>query len=573
MTGGTTNTINTTDTSPLYYNMAVTFSGADTAGGVVQNFTYYIYEVLDSTTFKISSTPYGNELLLNNLTPSDMYINIPTSSYQMNASTTSNMKANMPIQFTGSSLGGVTLGDVYYINDVLDGTTFTIATALVNVTVTATTVTTDRLTVTSTSNLVPLNPIVFTGDTIGGIVADTKYYIGDIINGTQFTISETITNVTVTNTQQGTNLITCNSTSGFIINNPIKFSGNSFGGLNNEVTYYILAINDGATFTVSTSKGASSVSLTTATGVMTGRTCPTPYAVITDSGSMAGTTTTSKFPLSTSSGTMNAIFSTPIFGGVDRGVTYYVRTITPGSPNKFTITATPGGATNVTLINSTGTMQMGEVGWDNVNAGLPSEPALDSTSLYYIEPRLTYAAPSFGQVSATLPTSSVGTTYTSMAYGANYWLAVPSGGTQVVGTTNGVNWDIYTLPTTAANWSGVAYGNTVWLIISSGNDKVLYSFANGQSWKSTTMPSSSTWSEVTYGAGNFVALATGTTKAAYSTTFGATWNASTLPGAAANLALEQHTVLMADKLGAKVYYLAEALLGPEWHTEMNDLLL
>lgn len=541
ITGGTTNTMNTADTSALYYNMAVTFSGTGTTGGVVENFTYYIYDILDPTTFQVSSEPFGNVLLLNTIIPTDMYMDIPTSSYQLTTSSTSNMLANMPIQFTGTALGGITLGNVYYINDVISSTAFTISLALVTSNVTTTTAGTgagilsDRLTVSSTSNFVPLNPIVFNGEGLGGLTTDTKYYISNIISNTQFSVSDTILNVSVTNTEFGTNLITCNSTSGFVIDNPIKFSGNSFGGINNETTYYILAINDGATFAVSTSKGASSISLQTASGVMTGRTCSTATAVGNDSGTMGATTTSSKFVLSTSYGTMNAVFSTPIFGGVTRGTTYYVRTINTGT-NTFSITNSPGGATNVGLTHGTGTMQMGEVGWDHVNSGTPPEGALDSTSLYYIEPRLTYSSPGFSQTSTTMPSLTSGATHASIAYGANYWLSVPDGGNQVFGTGDGVTWDIYTLPTTPTSWSGVAYGNTVWLIISTGNDKVLYSFANGQSWKATTMPSSSTWSSVVYGAGNFVALATGTTKAAYSTTFGATWSAATLPGAAGNWA-------------------------------------
>jgi len=538
ITGGTTNTMNTADTSALYYNMPVTFSGTGVGGGVVGNFTYYIQEIGDATTFKVSATPFGNEALLNNLVPSNMFMDIPTSSYQMVTTSTNNMLPNMPIQFTGQSLGGVELGTVYYINDVLDFNTFTISLALININVTATTAGTgagilaDRLTVSSTSNLVPLNPIIFRGEGLGGLLTDTKYYIANIISATQFSVAETILNVSVSNTQFGTNLITCNSTSGFVIDNPIKFSGNSFGGINNETTYYILAINDGATFAVSTSKGASSITLTTATGSMVGRTCSNPTVVSSESGTMASVTTSAKLVLTTSYGVMNAVFSTPIFGGVSSGTTYYVRTITPGSPSKFTITSTVGGGTNIPLAHGTGTMQMGEVGWDHVNPGTPSEANLDSTSLYFIEPRLTYGAPNFTQVSTILPSSSVGTTYASIAYGANYWLAAPNGGNQVAGSEDGVTWEFYTLPTAPTDWSGVAYGNTVWILISTGNDKVLYSFSNGQSWKSTTMPSVDAWSSIVYGAGNFVALASGTTKAAYSTTFGATWQASTLPGAA-----------------------------------------
>lgn len=534
ITGGTTNTIAIADTTILYYNMAITFSGNIPEGsGVVANFTYFVSEIIDQYYFKISSTSFGPTLSLGNVTVSGMNIDIPSGTSYLTVPTTANMVANMPIQFTGSSLGGITLGNVYYINDVISGTRLTISSNLLTPTITNTDGITNRLTVSSTGSLVPLNPIIFSEPTIGGVNAGQKYYISKINSPTAFQISDTILTVTVTATAFGTNLITCSDTSGFIPDNPIKFTGNGFGGLTAETTYYILAVNNSTTFTVATSVGASSPTLTSASGYMTARTCPNPVTLISDAGTMTAKTTTAKTTLTRSVGSMNAIFSTPVFGGVTQGTTYYIKSVDVGPPSKITISETPGGPTfNVTT--GSGTMQVGEVGWDHVNPGTPAEINLDTTSLYYIEPRLTYSSPTFSQSTTTLPTAGFGTSYVTIAYGDNYWIAVPNGNTTISATSDGVSWSTYSLPTTAETWSSLAYGNTAWVLIASGTNKVLYSFSKGQSWKASTMPSSDNWSSVAYGNARFVAISSGTSKAAYTTTYGSSWLSSTLPGAAAD---------------------------------------
>ena len=533
--GGTTNTMAISDTAVLYYNMPIKFSGniPETAG-VISNYTYFVAEIVDDYYFKISSTSFGPVLPLTSSTPTGMNIDIPSNTSFLKVTSTSGMSANMPIQFTGTALGGVTLGQIYYINDVIDSVRLAISTVLLTPVVTATDSSTNRLTVSATGSLSPLSPITFSEPTIGGIFADTKYYISKITSGTSFRIAESILTVTVSHTAFSTNLITCDNTSGFVPDNPIKFTGNGFGGINAEQTYYILAVNDSTTFTVASSVGGSSIPLTTADGYMTARTCPAEYSVITDAGSMNGKTTFAKTTLSRGSGaTMNAVFSTPVFGGVDQGTTYYIKTITPGIPNKIQVSASPGGAV-LNLTTGTGTMKIGEVGWDHVNLGTQPAVAFDTTTLYYIEPRLTFAEPTFSQTSTTLPTAGVGTTYVAVAYGDNYWIAVPNGNTTIAGSPNGSTWTTYTLPVTSPQtWTDICYGNTAWVLIASATDKVLYSFSKGQSWKTGTLPSSSNWSSVAYSNGIFVTVASGTSNAAYSTNYGASWTASTLPGATA----------------------------------------
>ena len=533
--GGLVNTLFVDNTSRLYLNMPITFSGS-IFGGLISNYTYYVSNIIDGTTFQISTELYGSTWFLLSGTGS-MTMNIPAITSYLKGSTT-NMDINMPIQFTGSSLGGITNGILYYINDVIDPSTFTISSALVTITATATTATGSTITVDSTTNLKPLYPIKFSGTTFGNVELNTKYYISKIIDVNTISISETLITTTATATADSSNLITVTSTTGFIANNPIVFVGNAFGNLIAERVYYILAINDDYTFTISSTLGGSAVNLASATGQIIVKTSPTSFAVTDASGTMSGTTTSSKFTLTASSGTMNSLFSTPLFGGVEAGVTYYVLSVNLGNPNKITITDSDTGITAVSLVDSTGSMAFGHAGWDHINPGTPAAASLDSTSVYYIEPKITYSEPDWSQGTASLVSQAPGTSYVGITYGNNTFVAVPNNNSTIARSVDGAVWTATTLPY-SATWSDVAYGDMFWVIISNSNNptesgsRVMWSNSAGQTWKLRFLPSKSNWTKVVYGNGIFVAISPFVTltstdsESAYSTDFGRTWLAGT----------------------------------------------
>lgn len=531
--GGTTNTLTVASTARLYRNQPITFSGA-VFGGVITNFIYYVSQVIDSTTFQISTEIFGTASLLNTATGT-MSMNIPSGTSYMSGST-GNMIANMPIQFTGTALGGVTTGTVYYINDVIDPSNFTISSALNTVTITATDNVAKTMTVTSTGALEPLNPIIFSGTSIGGVTLATKYYISKIVDSQRFQITDSIIVQDAVQTFGATSLIKVTSTANFVVNNPIRFAGISMGGLVSDQVYYILAINDSTTFTVSQTVGGSAVAVTSAQGRMVARTAGAARSIIAGTGgTMIGTTTNQKTTLTTAAGTMNAIFSTPIFGGVVAGTTYWIKSINPGPTNTITLTASDGGASTFSLIDNTGSMQFGIVGWDHVNNGTPAAASLDSTSAYFVEPKMIYGAPPFTQVSSTTTVLSVSNSWVDIDYGNGLWMAIPDGNATISTSPNGTSWTAVTLPT-IGSWTSIAYGSNFWVIVSSGGDltatgsKVLYSGSQGQGWKATQLPSKATWTKVVYGNGNFVTVANASNSAAYSTNFGGSWTSSTLPG-------------------------------------------
>lgn len=74
---------------------------------------------------------------------------------------------------------------------------------------------------------------------------------------------------TATSTDGTTEIITCTSTVNFLVNNPVIFSGTSFGGITAGTIYYVKTIVSTTEFTVSTTPGGSTHNLSTATGSLT----------------------------------------------------------------------------------------------------------------------------------------------------------------------------------------------------------------------------------------------------------------------------------------------------------------
>jgi len=83
--------------------------------------------------------------------------------------------------------------------------------------------------------------------------------------------SDPLFNVECTATSSVTNRITCASTAGMYTDLNIMFTGNVFGGVNDQVRYFVLAVVSATEFTITqTEFSTTPVELTTATGNMTG---------------------------------------------------------------------------------------------------------------------------------------------------------------------------------------------------------------------------------------------------------------------------------------------------------------
>jgi hypothetical protein len=123
-------------------------------------------------------------------------------------------------------------------------------------------------------------------------------------------------------------------------------------------------------------------------------------------------------------------------GGMIQSVAYYVKTIVDGTT--FTVTDEPGGDEFTTEItNTTGqSVTLYAAGWDHVIPGYPIQTALDLTSQYFIEPRLSYADPGFNSSNQTVTSAA----YKAIAYGAGAYVAINTSGTATSYSTNGTVW-------------------------------------------------------------------------------------------------------------------------------------
>jgi len=536
-TGGSDNTLLFESTASMTVNMPLRFYGT-AFGGLTTNFTYYIKEIVDGTTIRITTTPFGNALQLNNDSEDDTQIctmKFPGYDKLLTGPTTS-MIPNMPLLFTGTAIGGVSVGSQYYVHDVIDATTFSISAQIVNIAVTATTVTTNEITYTTGPNVLAMNPIIFSGNVTGGLVSGTKYYVRELVDATNITVTDALISTAVTATEASTNLVTVTSTSGYIADAPVQFVGNAFGGLTAGTTYYVLAVNDATSMTVSTTPSGTAVSLATASGAMQVKTVGAEVVLSTAADAYGGTTPGASETIAYGYGSMIATYSSSMFGGVATGTTYFVKTIDSGTT--FTVSDTSGGSV-VALQTRTGSMNLGEAGWDHINPGTGVETALDNSTVYFIEPRIDFAAPSVSQTPYTLPSADANT-YASIAYGNGKFMAVANGGETAVVSSDAATWTAVTLPTSKI-WSSVCYGNGYWVMLSAdgavadAGSAVIYSKADGNGWRNSLITAVSKWSGLVYGNGKFVAVASdasGTAAAAYSTNGGKNWSAGTGIGAA-----------------------------------------
>ena len=353
-------------TTGFYVGMPVKFTG-QSFGGITVDATYYVHSILDDVTFKISATFGGSVFTLSSATP-----------------------GGSPFICQPGNVTDVTVLTIDY-PDIQQATGTTAITNVVYVPMTTDT--------SGTTDFYLKMPVMFTGNVFGGVVENEDYFVTTIIDNEHFTMSPnsnlTITDVTATTT--GTNLITVTSTVGFKVNDPIIFSGTTFGNVVAGTTYYvssvynntqliISAVINGGPFAVNTASGSctvtnqkDTVTLTTATGSMT---CTSgapisPGQINGQAFTMYGTS--SEYPgltgtngaliertivsaladvdylaITTSSGGLTNVYENlPIrfassFGGLSTGTTYYV--VDTGTVQTDVTSTTSG---NVLICDST----------------------------------------------------------------------------------------------------------------------------------------------------------------------------------------------------------------------------
>ena len=141
--------------------------------------------------------------------------------------------------------------------------------------------------------------------------------------------------------------------------------------------------------------------------------------------------------------------------GVTANILYYVMTANFSS-TQFSVSLTGPSGTAVT-ITTTGSVSIPlyAAGWDNVISGIAVETALDLTTSYIIEPRISYTAPGYTETARTLNDSG---TWKAVTYANGYYVTVANGYVASNYSTNGTTWDNGgDLPSTA-DWVDIVYG-------------------------------------------------------------------------------------------------------------------
>lgn len=259
------------------------------------------------------------------------------------------------------------------------------------------------------------------------------------------------------------------------------------------------------------------------------------------------------------------------FGGLSNYTIYKIASV---SASRFALEDTLGNP--ITLSDGTGSMLMHRLGWNHFQQGTQIEPTLNTTTLYSIEPRITFEKPNTLNYTETLSNTGV---WTSATYGNGLFVVVGNGagaGSTIASTsTDGITWTSVLLPvsstwstvgygngrfiilsdsgagltsTDGAVWTaitvpglpytGIAYGDGVWIAVARDGKNIARS-TNGTSWSTVTLSEFADWSGVAYGKGIFVAVAesdSSTTQTIYSTDGGQTWTNGAFSGGCKSIA-------------------------------------
>lgn len=299
-----TNGFNVND--PIVFNsMTVSGSPVTSFGGIISGVVYYVHEIINSTEMYISQTLNGPIMGLTPTTGTAVVINQSNNVQLTDGVGAMTMNVSLPVspgQVNGQKF------TLYETSGQYPNITTGVIGNLIQRNVNAT--------VANGNNIIAIDsvsggtdsfyvnmPIQFTTN-IGGLSANTNYYVLTYSGMTGVNNIQ----VNVSGTSSDGNLLTCDNTSYMYVNMPIVFSGQGLGGIVIGKQYYVSSITDSTHFTVSLTKGGSTLTLYTDNGAMAGT--GDPYITIssTTGGSQVTVTT------DTTGSVLNQyILSTPTF--------------------------------------------------------------------------------------------------------------------------------------------------------------------------------------------------------------------------------------------------------------------
>jgi hypothetical protein len=149
-----------------------------------------------------------------------------------------------------------------------------------------------------------------------------------------------------------------------------------------------------------------------------------------------------------------AIYLGSAIGGLEANKLYYIIAAN-FSTTQFAISQTSGGTAEPTTLTTGQTVTLYAAGWDHVIPGKTIVDSLDLTTTYVIEPRVTYTGPGYTSTARTLASSA---TWQAVAYGANTFLAIPTGSAATSYSANGTTWSGGGNLPSSTTWVDVCYG-------------------------------------------------------------------------------------------------------------------
>jgi hypothetical protein len=362
------------DTTWFYKNMP--FQLQSNIGGLTAGTTYYVVDYSGGPDPMNPGKTLGNIYLIADSTVAGSSNPVVTGTNQINCATTYNTASlyeGMPITFSGVGLGGIIIGQVYYVRVIVDNNSFTISKTPggVEVVLTADSGTmagtgTPYITVTNTlgnpaislTNATPVSPVAFTQTVTSNPVFTMSYILG------------------------GYRAIIQNGGTGFAVTNQIAISGDLVGGTTpaNDVTLEVNSVDEYGTITSLIISGTPAGIVRNyyfkirgynqfevyANSLMT---VPVsgynfPYVGFTTTNASAATASNDRITV-TDSSIFNVndpvVFTGNVFANeITIGQTYYIKSI-PTSTT-VTISATINGSTLNIVNNSSGSMTMAKAG-------------------------------------------------------------------------------------------------------------------------------------------------------------------------------------------------------------------
>jgi hypothetical protein len=142
--------------------------------------------------------------------------------------------------------------------------------------------------------------------------------------------------------------------------------------------------------------------------------------------------------------------------GLTANTVYYVRTANFSS-TQFSVSTVSASGAAVTITTNTAsglTIPLYAAGWDHAVPGTTISNAIDLTSSYIIEPRISYTNPGYTATTRTVTAN----TYASVVSNNNKFVAIGNTGTATSYSLDGKTWASGGVLPASASWNSVAFG-------------------------------------------------------------------------------------------------------------------